>query len=34
VKYRKIARYSFDAHDRERNPDIDPLVQRPPAASP
>ena len=30
VKYRKIARYAFDAHDRERNPDINPLVQRAP----
>jgi hypothetical protein len=28
VKYRKIARYSFDAHDRERNPDVNPLAQR------
>jgi hypothetical protein len=31
VKYRKIARYAFDAHDRVRNEDIDPLVRRPPA---
>jgi hypothetical protein len=30
AKYRKIARYAFDAHDREANPDINPLVQRGP----
>jgi hypothetical protein len=34
AKYRKIARYAFDAHDREANPDINPLVQRAPGASP
>ena len=30
AKYRKIARYTFDAHDREANPDINPLVRRAP----
>jgi hypothetical protein len=32
AKYRKIARYAFDAHDREANPAINPLVQRAPGA--
>jgi hypothetical protein len=27
-KYRRIAKYSFDAHDRDANPDINPLAQR------
>jgi hypothetical protein len=31
AKYRKIARYAFDAHDRVANEDIDPLVRRGPA---
>jgi hypothetical protein len=30
TKYRKIARYGFDAHDRDANPGINPLVQRAP----
>lgn len=34
VKYRKIARYAFDAHDRETNPEINPLIQRPPGGMP
>jgi hypothetical protein len=34
AKYRKIARYRFDAHDREANPDINPLVRRAPSIAP
>lgn len=30
-KFQKITRYAFDAHNRVRNEDIDPLVRRPPA---
>lgn len=33
AKYRRIAKYAFDAHDRAANPDLDPLAQRGPAAS-
>jgi hypothetical protein len=32
-KYRRIAKYSFEAHDRSANPDINPLAQRGPQAA-
>jgi hypothetical protein len=34
AKYRKIARYAFDAHNRVANEDLDPLLRRPPGGSP
>jgi hypothetical protein len=33
-KYRRIAKYSFEAHDRDANPDINPLAQRGPPSEP
>jgi hypothetical protein len=33
-KYRRIAKYSFEAHDRDANPDINPLAQRAPPSEP
>jgi len=34
AKYRKIARYAFDAHNRVANEEIDPLIRRPPGGTP